>query len=129
VVHHVGVGTTTTATRAGAPHVVVPQIVDQPYWAGRVAELGIGAAHDGPTPTTESLSAALKTTLTPETRARAKAVASTIRTDGARVAVTLRVSPHGLLVARMIKALTSRTHRDLRGGCGHSVTGRASNCR
>src|SRR5439155_7694156 len=32
---------------------------------GRVADLGIGTAHDGPTPTTESLSAALKTTLTP----------------------------------------------------------------
>jgi hypothetical protein len=36
--------------------------------AGRVAELGIGAAHDGPTPTT---------------------VAGTIRTDGATVAATL----------------------------------------
>ena len=46
-------------------------MADQPYWAGRVAELGIGAAHDGPTPTTESLSAALRTALSPETRARA----------------------------------------------------------
>lgn len=53
------------------------------------ADLGIGAAHDGPTPTTESLSAALRTTLTPETRARAAAVAGTIRTDGATVAATL----------------------------------------
>jgi vancomycin aglycone glucosyltransferase len=35
---------------------------------GRVADLGIGAAHDGPTPTFESLSAALSTALTPETR-------------------------------------------------------------
>lgn len=89
VVHHGGAGTTTTAARAGAPQVVVPQLVDQPYWAGRVADLGIGAAHDGPTPTTESLSAALRTTLTPETRARATAVASTIRTDGATVAAKL----------------------------------------
>ncbi|MDB4872686.1 MAG: glycosyl transferase [Gemmatimonadales bacterium] len=89
VVHHGGAGTTTTATRAGAPQVVVPQGADQPYWAGRVADLGIGTAHDGPTPTTESLSAALKTTLTPETRARATAVAGTIRTDGATVAATL----------------------------------------
>jgi vancomycin aglycone glucosyltransferase len=91
VVHHGGAGTTTTATRAGAPQVVVPQGADQPYWAGRVADLGIGMAHDGPTPTTESLSAALKTTLTPETRARATAVAGTIRTDGATVAATLLV--------------------------------------
>ncbi|WP_067284720.1 glycosyltransferase [Streptomyces jeddahensis] len=89
VVHHGGAGTTTTAARAGAPQVVVPQIADQPYWAGRVAELGIGAAHDGPTPTFESLSAALRTALTPETRARAKAVAGMIRTDGATVAAKL----------------------------------------
>jgi len=89
VVHHGGAGTTTTAARAGAPQVVVPQVVDQPYWAGRVADLGIGTAHDGPTPTTESLSAALTTTLTPETRARATAVAGTIRTDGTTVAATM----------------------------------------
>ncbi|MFI6683981.1 glycosyltransferase [Streptomyces sp. NPDC050485] len=89
VVHHGGAGTTTTATRAGAPQVVVPQTADQPYWAGRVAQLGIGAAHHGPTPTTGSLSAALKTALAPGTRARAGAVAATIRTDGATVAAQL----------------------------------------
>ncbi|UZG55612.1 glycosyltransferase [Rhodococcus opacus] len=89
VVHHGGAGTTTTATRAGAPQVVVPQAADQPYWAGRVADLGIGAAHDGPVPTVESLSAALTAALTPETGARAAAVAGTIRTDGAAVAATL----------------------------------------
>ena len=44
VVHHGGAGTTTTAALAGAPQVIVPQIEDQPYWARRVAELGIGAA-------------------------------------------------------------------------------------
>ncbi|MER6004558.1 glycosyltransferase [Nonomuraea angiospora] len=89
VVHHGGAGTTTTAARAGAPQVVVPQATDQPYWAGRVAELGIGAAHDGPAPTAESLSAALRTALAPETRVRATAVAGTIRTDGAAVAAKL----------------------------------------
>jgi vancomycin aglycone glucosyltransferase len=89
VVHHGGAGTTTTAARAGAPQVVVPQMADQPYWASRVADLGIGAAHDGPAPTAESLSTALKTALAPETRARATAVASTIRADGATVAAKL----------------------------------------
>lgn len=89
VVHHGGAGTTTTAALAGAPQVLVPQGADQPYWAGRVAELGIGAAHDGPAPTAESLAAALKTALTVETCARASAVAATIRTDGATVAATL----------------------------------------
>lgn len=86
VVHHGGQGTTTTATRAGAPQVVVPQAADQPYWARRVTELGVGAAHDGPTPTAASLSAALGVALAPGVRQRASAVASTIRTDGATVA-------------------------------------------
>ncbi|MFE0379080.1 glycosyltransferase [Streptomyces inhibens] len=95
VVHHGGAGTTTTATWAGAPQVVVPQGADQPYFAGRVADLGIGAAHDGPTPTVESLSAALKTALTPETHARATAVASTFRTDGATVAAKLLLDAAG----------------------------------
>jgi len=54
-----------------------------------MADLGIGAAHDGPAPTTESLLAALMTALAAETRARATAVASTIRTDGATVAAQL----------------------------------------
>jgi vancomycin aglycone glucosyltransferase len=54
-----------------------------------VADLGIGAGHDGPTPTTESLSTALNTALALETRARAGAVASAIRTDGAAVAAKL----------------------------------------
>jgi vancomycin aglycone glucosyltransferase len=83
VVHHGGAGTTTTAARAGSPQVVVPQIVDQPYWASRVHALGIGAAHDGPTPTAESLSAALALALSPETRAQALAVAGTIHNDAA----------------------------------------------
>ncbi|OKK17217.1 glycosyl transferase [Streptomyces sp. CB00455] len=91
VVHHGGAGTTTTAARAGAPQVVVPQIADQPYWAARVAELGIGSAHEGRTPTFDSLSAALAAALVPETRARARAVAGTIRTDGATVAARLLI--------------------------------------
>jgi glycosyl transferase family 28 len=73
-------------------------------WAERLPEVGVplvpvrrppghrhGTAHDGPAPTTESLSAALRTTLTLETRARATTVAGTIRTDGAAVAATLLV--------------------------------------
>jgi vancomycin aglycone glucosyltransferase len=92
VVHHGGAGTTTTAARAGTPQVVVPQAGDQAYWARRVAELGIGAAHDGPTPTIESLSHAVKSALTPEIRARASAVAAEVRTDGASSAARLLVA-------------------------------------
>jgi vancomycin aglycone glucosyltransferase len=95
VIHHGGAGTTTAAARAGAPQVIVPQVADQPYWAQRVAALGIGAAHQGPNPTFESISAALKTALAPETRAKAVAIASTIRTDGAEVAANLLVEMVG----------------------------------
>ncbi|MBL0887107.1 glycosyltransferase [Myceligenerans indicum] len=98
VVHHGGAGTTMTAARAGAPQVVVPQVADQPYWGGRVAALGIGAAHDGPVPTTESLSSALGTALSPGTRTRAADVARRVHTDGAAVAarlVTERVQAAG----------------------------------
>ena len=89
VVHHGGAGTTVTATRSGLPQVVVPQAGDQPYWASRVAALGIGAAHDGPVPTVESLSAALAVALRPASRARAAVVAGTIGADGAWTAANL----------------------------------------
>jgi vancomycin aglycone glucosyltransferase len=89
VVHHGGAGTTTTAARAGTPQLIVPQIADQPYWASRIAALGIGAAHEGPVPTFESLSAGLRIALTSGTRQRATAIAPTIRTDGTRIAAEM----------------------------------------
>jgi sterol 3beta-glucosyltransferase len=42
VVHHGGSGTTGAALRAGAPSIVIPLGFDQPYWAARVAALGVG---------------------------------------------------------------------------------------
>ncbi|GAA1577387.1 glycosyltransferase [Actinomadura kijaniata] len=95
VVHHGGAGTTTTAARAGAPQVVVAQGADQPYWAGRVAGLGIGTVHDGPAPTAESLASALKAALAPGTAERAAAVAEEARTDGASLAAELLVERLG----------------------------------
>jgi vancomycin aglycone glucosyltransferase len=91
VVHHGGGGTTTVAARAGVPQVVLPQITEQPYFAERVAQLGIGVGFEepGPTPTFDSLSAALATALAPETLARAAAVAGSVRSDGATVAAEL----------------------------------------
>lgn len=86
VIHHGGAGTTIAAARAGAPQVIVPQIGDQPYWARRVAELGIGAAHDGAAPTAASLSAALEMALAPKVPARARALAGKVRVNGADVA-------------------------------------------
>ncbi|MFI6318511.1 glycosyltransferase [Nonomuraea sp. NPDC050556] len=95
VVHAGSAGITTAATRAGAPQVVVPQMTDQPYYAGRVADLGIGVAHEGRVPTVETLSAALTTALSPETRARAIDVAGKIRADGASVAAELLLDTAG----------------------------------
>lgn len=86
VIHHGGAGTTATAARSGAPQVIVPQVADQPYWAERIARLGIGAAHTGPTPTVASLSAALAIALSPDTRTRAAAIARTMTADGAAMA-------------------------------------------
>jgi vancomycin aglycone glucosyltransferase len=96
VVHHGGAGTTATAARAGAPQVVVPiQLADNPYWAGRVAALEVGAALDGRTATFGSLDAALETALAPRTRTRAKALAARMRADGAEVAASLLVDAVG----------------------------------
>ncbi|MFB6901545.1 glycosyltransferase [Streptomyces hydrogenans] len=89
VMHHGGAGTTAAAARAGAPQVVVARSGDQPYWAGRVAALGIGTAHDSQAPTPASLAAALDPALRPETRARAEALRHTVRRDGAAKAALL----------------------------------------
>lgn len=42
VVHHGGAGTTAAGLRAGVPNVVIPHMVDQPYWGQRVYALGAG---------------------------------------------------------------------------------------
>jgi vancomycin aglycone glucosyltransferase len=86
VIHHGGGGTTTAAAQAGAPQVVVPQIYDQHYWARRVHHLGIGTAHVPGAPTADSLTEALSHTLQPDVAARARAVAASVRTDGAEIA-------------------------------------------
>jgi vancomycin aglycone glucosyltransferase len=78
-------GTTTTAVRAGVPQLVVPLMMDQSYWARRVAGLGMGAAHEGAVPDLPSLSAALEMALAPAVRVRAGEVARMVRTDGAMV--------------------------------------------
>lgn len=95
IVHHGGAGTTTTATLAGTPQVLVPQVVDQPYWARRVADLGIGTAHDGPTATADSLAAALEGALAAPVRERAREVAALVRTDGAQEAARLVLDAQG----------------------------------
>ncbi|MCE3288219.1 MAG: glycosyl transferase, partial [Caulobacter sp.] len=63
--------------------------------AARVAALGVGAAHDGPTLTADSLNAALAVALAPGTSARAAEAAGRMRTDGARTAAGLLLEAAG----------------------------------
>ena len=86
VVHHGGAGTTTVAAQAGAPQIVVPQMYDQHYWAQRVHQLGIGTAHSPGAPSADSLTEALRRTLQPDVAVRARAVAASMRTNGAEIA-------------------------------------------
>ena len=86
VVHHGGAGTTTAAALAGAPQVAIPRLYDQHYWAQRIHRLGIGTAHAPGTPTNDSLTSTLEHTLQSGVAARAHAIATAVRTDGAQVA-------------------------------------------
>jgi vancomycin aglycone glucosyltransferase len=96
VVHDGGAGTTTVASLAGAPQVVIPQVYDQHYWAQRINHLGIGTAHAPGTPTTDSLIVALERTLQPDVAVRAHAIAATVRRDGAQAAARRVISAtHG----------------------------------
>jgi vancomycin aglycone glucosyltransferase len=86
VVHHGGAGTTTTAARAGVPQVVVPHVLDQYYWAKRVADLGLGPpplARRGLEPA--GLVRAVGETLAAEVIAdRARALGSQLRSEADR---------------------------------------------
>jgi UDP:flavonoid glycosyltransferase YjiC (YdhE family) len=42
VVHHGGAGTTASVARAGRPQLILPYLLDQFYWAGRIQALGLG---------------------------------------------------------------------------------------
>jgi len=86
VVHHGGAGTTTLAALAGAPQVVIPQKYDQHYWAQRIQLLGLGVAHTPGSPSTDSLTGALKQSLQPSVAPRARSIATAVRSDGAQKA-------------------------------------------
>ncbi|QDO88215.1 glycosyltransferase family 1 protein [Ornithinimicrobium ciconiae] len=91
VVHHGGAGTTAQALRAGRPQVVLPFTMDQPFFARRVHEIGVGSA---PVPITEAtparLLAALETALDPALTRRARSVGQVVRgEDGVGGAVAV----------------------------------------
>jgi sterol 3beta-glucosyltransferase len=83
VVHHGGAGTTGAGFRAGVPSVLVPHMGDQPFWAKRLTELGVGPQ---PIPrrklTSERLAAAITTATTDQNmQARAAALGERIRAE------------------------------------------------
>jgi sterol 3beta-glucosyltransferase len=92
VVHHGGAGTTGAALRGGAPSIVVPFSFDQPFWADRVATLGVG-----PRPisrrriTAPALAAAISAAVNDDAmRARAFSLGAALRAeDGAGMAVAI----------------------------------------
>ncbi|MCB0203827.1 MAG: glycosyltransferase family 1 protein [Anaerolineae bacterium] len=93
VVHHGGAGTTGAGLRAGVPNLVAPFAPnDQPAWAERVADLGVGLHLPGAKKlTADALAAAIRTALhDSEMRSRAAALGEKIRVeDGVARAIEL----------------------------------------
>jgi len=93
IVHHGGAGTAAAAVRAGVPSIVVPFMADQPYWAGRLRDLGVAPpaiAHDRLT--APALAAALRIALDDAAmRARAAALGARIRAEDSLGAAVARI--------------------------------------
>jgi sterol 3beta-glucosyltransferase len=91
IVHHGGAGTTAAALYAGKPQVIWPFGVDQPFWARRMASLGVApAAQPVRELTGPALTAALDRALgDPGVARRAAELAARLRAeDGAGEAVS-----------------------------------------
>lgn len=88
-VHHGGSGTTHSAARAGVPSVVVPFAGDQPFWADRLYQAGVGAKVSGwKALNAATLAESLRFVERDEVRSRARALGEKMRAeDGLKTAV------------------------------------------
>jgi UDP:flavonoid glycosyltransferase YjiC (YdhE family) len=86
VVHHGGAGTTAAAMRAGIPTLILWLWLDQPVWAAAVTRLGVGYGQSFSATTQKSLTADLRSILTPEYAVRAREVASQMTPSAESVA-------------------------------------------
>ena len=83
VVHHGGAGTTAEGLRAGVPSIIVPFVLDQPFWGARIQALGLGPA---PIPqkrlTADRLAEAIRTAVSDTTmRQKAHSYGAHIRAE------------------------------------------------
>jgi UDP:flavonoid glycosyltransferase YjiC (YdhE family) len=83
VVHHGGAGTTAEGFRAGVPTVILPFMMDQPFWGRRVKTLGVGPE---PIPlkklTVDNLAHAIHEAVTqPEIKRRAAGLGASLREE------------------------------------------------
>ena len=101
MVHHGGMGTTAAGLRAGIPSVIIPTGADQPFWAQRVEQLGVGVhCASFSKVTADQLAAALREVTTDTAlRQRAAALGERIRAEdgvGQAVAVIQKQLSHSL---------------------------------
>lgn len=89
--HHGGAGTTGAALRAGKPTAILPFIGDQPFWARRIAALGVGPqALDKRKMTEDDLAAVFRAMDDASMRARASELGAAIRgEDGVAAAIDM----------------------------------------
>lgn len=90
-IHHGGAGTTAASLRAGIPTIIFPFFGDQPFWAHRLAELGVGPPEVVPLKemTQESLEAQIVATASDDIKHKAARLGEVLRSeeeDGVRVA-------------------------------------------
>lgn len=92
IIHHGGAGTTAAALRAGVPSVVFPVLMDQPFWASRVAALGAGPQLAIPLKklTRDNLESQILAASGEEMALRAQAVAASLRKDPDGVAAAVK---------------------------------------